>query len=598
MGWKDAPVVSSWYDAPIVEPPTDRRKALASGATLKFGPFDTGIPLPQGAVETLAGAGQRLMDIGTLGLRDAEATREADAVLDTSPYATAGKVGADILSLLAAGGGASAIARTAGASGVRGAQALQLLDKAGRSLIAPKTVTQAAAGGMGYGAATTGGGLDERLQAGFGGAVGASILPAAVKLGKVGMAAIDPMTEAGKQKIMGRVLRTAAGAQAEDAAQKLAAARELVPGSRPTVAQVAESPGLAAFERGIASAAPGGAYGQRAIEQNAARLNALRQIAGDEGQKTFFEAARDQAAKELYKRAFSEPMQPITSAMKGEVTKLLRRPAIQQAMREARQLALNEGIKLTDKTSVRGLHYAKMALDDQISAAQRAGKGAEVRALIGTRDKLVNLIERLSPTYGEARVTFREMSRPINQMEIGEQFVRALEPAVQNPMLPARVNASSFARAARDADLIAQRATGFPGAKAENILTPEQLATINAVREDLARAAFASDAGRVSGSNTAQNLSMENLARSAGVEGFPNLLSRPVQIMEYLARSIYRRADDEMRQRLAEAMLDPMYASNLLRRALMVDQPNLLELSASRAALPGAAAGLSLLGRD
>lgn len=570
-----------------------KRARLAEGATLKFGPFDTGIPLPQGAVETLAGYGRRLMDIPTLGNRGTK-DEEADRLLNQSGYAALGAAGADLTTMLAGGGALGGLAKAAGYSKTLTPALLSL----GRGLTAPKTIGQAVTAPFLYGAATTPGGLDERLFAGGAAAAGSAALPAALKAAKVGGAVVAPMMTSGQEKIIGRTLNKAAGADASAAAQKMIGARELVKGSRPTMGQASENVGLASLERAVGPMIPGGEYGKRIMDQNAARLAALSEIAGDDGRKLFFEQSRDATAKELYKKAFSEGVDPtaLTPAIKGQVTQLLKRPAMQEAMREAKRLAQNEGLKLTDKTSVQGLHYAKLALDDQISRAMRAGDDNAARILIGTRDKLLNTLDQLSPSYAEARSAFRELSQPINQMEIGTRLLRSLEPAVQNRDLPARVNKASFAKAMREADETAKKATGFAGAKMENIMSPGQMQTLNALRDDLARAAFVDDAGRAVGSNTAQNLAMGNLIDAIGIGGLPNLLSRPVQIGEYFLRGMYKRADEEMRNRLGELILHPELAARLMMTVQAADRPGLLTRAAPYASVPFAAGSMGLLG--
>lgn len=65
-------------------------------STLQFGPLDTGIELPESVSVGLAGAGKRLSDIGTLGMRDIPAS---DEPLMRRPAAQVGAGIADISSL-------------------------------------------------------------------------------------------------------------------------------------------------------------------------------------------------------------------------------------------------------------------------------------------------------------------------------------------------------------------------------------------------------------------------------------------------------------------------------------------------------------------
>ena len=108
---------------------------------LEFRPFgiDTGITMPQGLSEGLAGMGRRMTEIGTLGNNQVQP--EADRLLDDSGYAMAGGIGTDI-GAMALGGGL-----------LRGASAVQKVGKAlqwvGNALSAPKSVAQAVTGAAG-----------------------------------------------------------------------------------------------------------------------------------------------------------------------------------------------------------------------------------------------------------------------------------------------------------------------------------------------------------------------------------------------------------------------------------------------------------------
>jgi hypothetical protein len=143
---------------------TRSREQASSGATLRFGPWDTGIGIPQWMDEGIAGAGRRAMDIVTLGnnpMRD----EASDRNLDASTAATVGSVLADVGTL--AGGGSALRAASTVPQIARGAPALANAMRAtGQAMFAPKSVPTAAAVGGGYSAATTPGSIDDRAVAG------------------------------------------------------------------------------------------------------------------------------------------------------------------------------------------------------------------------------------------------------------------------------------------------------------------------------------------------------------------------------------------------------------------------------------------------
>lgn len=429
--------------------------------------------------------------------------------------------------------------------------------------------------------------------------LGAVTSPAALLAGRgIGAAyqgaksVVAPFTESGQQAIVGRTLNRFAGDPAA-AAGRLSAG-PLVPGSSPTVAELAGDGGLAQLQRSVANSDPrvAAAFAQRGVEQNAARVQALREIAGDEGKRAFFDAFRRSASGDLYGRAFDAGIDPstVTPAVQQEIASLMQRPSVQAAVSKARDLAAEGGTPLTDQTSLQGLHYLKLALDDAIG---KVGDGAlgntEKRAVTATREKLLGLLDQLSPLYAEARSTHQAMSRPLNQMDVGQALLNKLEPALAEHGALARQNANAFAQALRDPGTAA-RATGFKGATLESVLDPQQLQTVQAIAQDLARRANAQELGRAVGSNTAQNLVGQNLLEQVlGPLGLPQswatstvaetLANRPIS---WLAGPANRRIQDA----LAEAMLDPTQARALMLSAQQPGASGLLGAGLERLIAP------------
>jgi len=141
----------------------ERRRMVGEGQTLQVGvPFtdkrlDTGVPLPQGATEFLAGMGRRAQEIVSLGTNMGDKT--ANELLDDSGYATAGGVGADILAMSVAG---------AAAAGTRAAGAVNAVTN-------PSNLAKAVGGGAAYGAATTDDRLSGAVAGGIGGGIGQGV---------------------------------------------------------------------------------------------------------------------------------------------------------------------------------------------------------------------------------------------------------------------------------------------------------------------------------------------------------------------------------------------------------------------------------------
>lgn len=498
-----------------------------------------------------AGAGKALTDIGLgakqlVGLaseKDVEEKRRLDAALMKTGMGVAGNVVGNL-------GAMAPLAILPGAATVPGAA----LYGAAMGAVEPRGEGDSLGGNM------TRSGL---LSA---------FVPAVVAGYKGAKSLAEPFYQGGRDKIAARTLERFGG---PDVQQKVSnAAGELIQGSKPTLAEATQDAGLATLQRSAYASDPrlSAALDMRQFENNAARVQALKSLGGEPGQLEFATAARNATAEELYRRAFAE-VAGESPYIKSELTKLMKRPAFTQALQEAQTLAANEGLRVgkggafkpEDATKV--LHYAKMALDDQIAAAgPQAQKG-----LIATRDKVVSLIESkdFSPSYREARDTFRQMSRPVNQMQTGQELAKRsrigdneLLDALGNPTLtPAR-----FTQAMRSGEDITKAATGRKQ-PLSSVFDQQQMQLLENLQADLSRLNVSRNAGKPMGSPTAQYLSSQNLLQQiAGPLGMPTswaegtLLRNVVRPVDFAMK----RAEPDVQEALAKALLDPKEAERVL----------------------------------
>lgn len=427
-----------------------------------------------------------------------------------------------------------------------------------------------------------------------GGVFGAA-LPAAVTAYKGGRALMDPLTEAGRERIVARTIERFA----DNPNAVRNAAGELVAGSKPTLAEATLDPGIATLQRSAVAADPklASAMSNRALDQNAARVAALRQIGGDAGELDFNYAARKAFAEELYQKAFAETPGN-TKWIKGEITKLVHRPAFVEALKEAQTIAMNQGVKISPKNpenATQVLHFTKMALDDMIAKSE----GNAQKGYLATRDKVVSLMESkdFSPSYREARDTYAKMSGPINRMEIGKEIERRVFGGLDDPRGNPTLTPAKYANTIKDEAGITNRATGRPRTF-KDALRPEDQATLEALRQDLSRADSVAKLGKPTGSPTAQYLSSQNLMRQmAGPVGMPQSWSESA-LLKTAMRPVdfaYSRAEPMVQESLAKALLDPNEAQRILAQAL-TQQPELLNVLARYLTVSGGPAGL--IGRE
>lgn len=520
----------------------------------KLAPEDTpgvGQTLLIGAGRTFdrLGKGMQQLYYGATGNEAAQAKLKAEAEADDRAYAPlkearpwATGIGEAVPSMVLPGGGAATLWGNAARMAVAGA--------------IPNALE--------YGS------LEDRAKHAAMGAAAGAVLPVTGAVAKTGWSLAEPLYNKGRKAIAGRVLNRVAGDAAPDVINRLKSATELVPGSAPTAAQVAENGGIAALERQAAAANPT-AYTERAMEQSAARLNALRSVAGDDVKMAAALAARKQAKDALYAQA-DVGVAPVDSYFNG----LLMRPQFKSAVNRAQELAKDSG--LTDiffrdakgkPTALlgEGAHYIKKALDEmgEFGSASYTGKTAAANAN-KTNELFQNWLKPHIPEYDLGKQAFAAASKPINQMEIGRTLLDKVQPALAEFGALGRETGATYANALRNADALAAKATGFPGARMNNVLDPQQMQLVEGVAKDLARKANAQDLGRGPGSDTFQKLAMQNIAQQSGM---PRVVGGLLELpgVSRATAWAYRDTDQKMQAMLADALLDPQKAAALMERA-------------------------------
>jgi hypothetical protein len=365
-----------------------------------------------------------------------------------------------------------------------------------------------------------------------------------------GKALVEPFFESGQEKILGKFLRQMAGGEEAKAMRNLRNPQQLVAGSQPTVGEVAGVPSLAALERTLIATSPtaGNLMVQRQAQNAQAQAAALRNIAPTSRSSKYVDF-REQVADDLYADAL-KPLNlgTLDDKTTAQITNLIKRPAIKDAMEAAKVNAANKGIDIADPAgSMRGLHETKMALDRQIAAVkgrlerdQAGSSSAELDALKTAKTDLLKFMEsdKISPIYKTARQSYERLSKPIEQLEsIAKLADKAISPETE------KIYISQFSKALKDL-------------KQQDVLSDRQLARLEAIKEDLARGKFAATAGKSVGSDTVQKLVYNNLMNEVGL---------PISASNRLGKFVYGDVNEQMKNKLAETMLDPQEALRLMR---------------------------------
>jgi hypothetical protein len=529
-----------------------------------------------GALRGAAGIGTTLLRpldaTGITGTTNADRKASIDQFFnenaDTGSFGFgAGKLGAEVAGTAGVGG---AIAKPIAGIAPKIAAALQSGGMVANGAGMP---TRIAAGAVTGGASA---GLIDPESAGAGAAIGGALPPAVKIAGALGRGVgsmVEPFYQGGRERILGRALNAAAGNQADDALRNLQNAKPIVPNSQPTAGMVAQSPGIAALERASVANNPV-ATNELAIRQaanNEARLAALQDITPD---RVAAQQAREAATTGLYNQSSQAPV-----AITPELGNLLQRPSMQGAVARAAKLA-EEANEVFDLNNLNGrsAQYLKMALDDMANSAPMSGLGGnELRAIQGTRQAYLDELGKQVPEYLQANQQYAQLSKPIAQADLLEEIGKKAT-SFRGDLTPA-----AYARALQDKT--AQSVTGRANATLDSVLDPQQLDMMNNIKQDLLNQDFAQTAGRGVGSNTVQNLAYTNMLDQFGIptamrEFAP--MGAVGNVLGQVGKVGYRSANERLASELAEVLLNPQSAANVMSKANKgVINPKLTELIAN-----------------
>lgn len=540
---------------------------------------DTPKPKPQaidptegmsGTEKFLAGAGKGMVDLargtgqllGLVSQKEIDEARRLDAPLMETGAGTAGNVAGTIAAALPAAlvPGANTVtvaALTGGAMGL-------LQPVAGDE----SRITNAAIG----------------AGAGAGGVMAGRALSGLYQGGK---AMVEPFTEAGRSRIAGRMIQRFA-----DDPSKLAGvtSKPTVTGALPTIAEQTGDAGLARLQDALRSVDPqiGGQISGRLADNNAARVNSLSRLASSTPKVEAATAAREAASSDLYKQATKAAY-----TVDDKLQELLSRPAVKQAMSRAATLAENKGRSTTFKVSPnnpygglgipdntskqitgQALQDLKMAMDEMLTdpASGFTGKaGATIKDL---RGQLIDWMESANPAFKAARTAYREASKPLNSMQVGDEVLRRATSNTSDLAGNPRMQANALLGMLRDEPALIERATGRKGVAnaLSDVMTPEDLNLLRSVASETDRAAAVATAGNGPGSATAQRMASQNILRQiVGPTGLPESLAESALANTVIGKPfnlLYGGvAEPKIQQALAKAVLDPDTAKAVLQEA-------------------------------
>lgn len=409
---------------------------------------------------------------------------------------------------------------------VKGGQALsnaignpQALAAAGSFLrgqggLASRVTYNAGQGALG-GALLSGGQPDTTLgeSASLGALLGGAvpIAAGAVRGGvNAARALVDPFTESGQARVAQSILqRNAAGGPITPDLTTY------VPGSTPTLAQATANPMLAAMERQSINKSPV-EFGAIKDQNNQARAQYFDTIRGTPQTLEAATVKREADAIPLLKAAMNGAGPADAAPVVKLIDDILASPSGQ---RDSVTGALNRVKDKLDgksglQTDPNQLYGIRKSINDQLetvsgrdnSAAQQAS-----RELNEVKDALDAVITKAAPGFSNYIAKYAELSKPIN----AQRYLQGIDltDTTGSSMLLGKVK-SQIERIEK------QRSS--PGSNNAKSISDEQLEGLRNIQKDLLRESNSVMKGKSAGSNTAQNLAMDNLMQSS----LPGVLGR------------------------------------------------------------------------
>jgi hypothetical protein len=343
-----------------------------------------------------------------------------------------------------------------------------------------------------------------------------------------------------------------------------------VPGVQRTLAEESLDPGVARLERQMRGSGPAGVFTPIDQANAAARVRSIESIAGTDAELAAANQARSSASQQARIQAMqsgpvdvSQTILTLEDAIRAQEG----RPAVQAGLRQVRDLLLRERqaapgtVTGVPEDRITVLENVRQTIGDMLGGRYGGDNAAALqgsRELISVRDALNKEIGDQVPAFAQYLDAYRQGSLPINRMEIGRELLdRGAGSAIADPVTGVRpLTPAGFSRQANDLDSVAARATGFDKARADQILTPDDIAKIRSVQDDLERQAFRATAGSGGNSMTQER---QALARRMGRSAIQS-----VPVVGRFAESLEAMGEKRLNDTLARLIANPEEARRVL----------------------------------
>ena len=350
-------------------------------------------------------------------------------------------------------------------------------------------------------------------------------------------------------------LSTAAEGRGQQIVNALRGQTEIVPGSLPTAGQAAAPVGAtryAALQAEVAKQLPT-EYLERANQQAAARVAQIQNVGKTEAELNAATKLRSQATDPLYNAARAAgdvvDVNPILAKIDDVIAK---NPGNKELLTEFN--AIRGGLVDANGLPRTNAQEISSAIDG-LKTALAKKENAFIKSQLTT---LKNDLTKAVPGYETAQKTFASMSKPINQMEVGQYLENKLTGSLsENQLRP-----SVFAGAMKEAPTTLKRVTGESRFNTlDEVLTPDQMGKVKSVLDDLKREQEFNIQARAGAKGG-------EVLPATAIGTIPNWLNKVVTAANMIITRLQGKIDKATAIDLATEMLDPAKAAASMEKAL------------------------------
>jgi len=350
-------------------------------------------------------------------------------------------------------------------------------------------------------------------------------------------------------------LTTAAEGRGQQIVNALRGQTEIVPGSIPTAGQAAAPVGAtryAALQAEVAKQLPT-EYLERANQQAAARVAQIQDVGKTEAELNAATKLRSQVTDPLYTAARQAgnvvDVNPILAKIDDVIAK---NPGNKELLTEFN--AIRGGLVDANGIPRTNAQEIASAIDGLKSALAKKENAFIKKQLTALKNDLTKAV----PGYETAQQTFATMSKPINQMEVGQY----LENKLTGSLSEGKLRPGVFAGAVKEAPTTLKRVTGESRFNTlDEVLTPDQMGKVQSVIDDLARDEKFNIQARAGAKGG-------EVLPATAIGTIPNWLNKVVTAANMIITRLQGKIDKATAIDLATEMLDPARAAASMEKAL------------------------------